>query len=193
MVDIEFNKIQEIRGYLLKSSAHFGGAKFTRMMRDLTNEEKIELFNDDILKRLERVTDYESISSVFRAVPALIQELMWNSINIQKILLGIGTTSDQELRQIIINKKFFSMQELSKKDKKGKFYYNPTKLRALEVLLRYVKSPSIIEQLYYNQYFHMIVLCGKKVPEATISVINEYIQNKNDIRKLVLAYNNKKG
>lgn len=120
------------------------------MMRDLTNEEKIELFNDDILKRLERVTDYESMSSVFRAVPALIQELMWNSIHIQKILLGIGTTSDQELRQIIINKKFFSMQELSKKDKKGKFYYNPTKLRALEVLLRYVKSPSIIEQLYYN-------------------------------------------
>ena len=120
------------------------------MMRDLTNEEKIELFNDDILKRLERVTDYESMSSVFRAVPALIQELMWNSIHIQKILLGIGTTSDQELRQIIINKKFFSMQELSKKEKKGKFYYNPTKLRALEVLLRYVKSPSIIEQLYYN-------------------------------------------
>lgn len=166
MVDVEFNKIQEIRDYLLKSSAHFGGAKFTRMMRDLTNEEKIELFNDDILKKLERVTDYESMSSVFRAVPALIQELMWNSIHIQKILLGIGTTSDQELRQIIINKKFFSMQELSKKDKKGKFYYNPTKLRALEVLLRYVKSPSIIEQLYYNQYFHMIVLCGKKVPEA---------------------------
>ena len=83
MVDIEFNKIQEIRNYLLKSSAHFGGAKFTRMMSDLTSEEKIKLFNDDILKRLERVTDYESMSSVFRAVPALIQELMWNSIHIQ--------------------------------------------------------------------------------------------------------------
>ena len=39
----------------------------------------------------------------------------------------------------------------------------------------------------------MIVLCGKKVPEATISVINEHIRNKSDIRKIVLAYNNKKG
>lgn len=34
---------------------------------------------------------------------------------------------------------------------------------------------------------------AKKEMEATISVINEHIRNKNDIRKLVLAYNNKKG
>ena len=173
MVDVENNKLQEVKDYLLKSPTHFGGAKFTRMMRDLSNEEKIELFSDDILKRLERVIDYESMASVFRSVPIEVQELMWNSVHIQKILLGIGTTSDQELMQIIINKKFFSMQELTKKDKKGKFYYNPTKLRALEVLLRYVKSPSILEQLHYNQYFHMIVLCGKKVPESFYSYIDE--------------------
>ena len=173
MVDVEINKVQEIKDYLLKSPTHFGGAKFTRMMRDLSNEEKIELFSDDILKRLERVVDYESMASVFRSVPVEVQELMWNSVHIQKVLLGIGTTSDQELRQIIINKKFFSMQELTKKDKKGKFYYNPTKLRALEVLLRYVKSPSILEQLHYNQYFHMIVLCGKKVPESFYTYLDE--------------------
>ena len=173
MIDVETNKVQEIKEYLLKSPTHFGGAKFTRMMRDLSNEEKIELFNDEVLRKLERVSDYEAMSSVFRSVPLEIQELMWNSLYIQKILLGIGTTSDQELRQIIINKKFFSMQELTKKDKKGKFYYNPTKLRALEVLLRYVKSPNILEQLHYNQYFHMIVLCGKKVPESFYTYLDE--------------------
>ena len=40
MVDVEINKVQEIKDYLLKSPTHFGGAKFTRMMRDLSNEEK---------------------------------------------------------------------------------------------------------------------------------------------------------
>lgn len=173
MVDVETNKVQEIKDYLLKSPSHFGGSKFTKMMRELSNEEKIELFTEEIIKRLERVTDYESMASVFRAVPAEVQELMWDSVHIQKVLLGIGTTSDQELKQIILNKKFFSMQELAKKEKKGKFYYNPTKLRALEVLLRYVKSPNILEQLHYNQYFHMIMLCGKKVPESFYTYIDE--------------------
>ena len=87
MVDVEINKVQEVKDYLLKSPTHFGGAKFTKMMKDLSNEEKIELFSDDILKRLEKVIDYEAMASVFRAVPALVQELMWNSLYIQKILL----------------------------------------------------------------------------------------------------------
>ena len=150
MVLEEINKVQEMKDYLLKSPTHFGGAKFTKMMRELSNEEIIELFSDDVLKRLERVIDYDAMSSVFRAVPSEVQEKMWDSVHIQKILLGIGTTSDQELRQIIANKKFFSIQELSKRAKQGKFYYNPTKLRALEVLIRYIKSDRIKEQLHYN-------------------------------------------
>ena len=139
MVEVEVNNLDILRTHLLKSNSHFGGAKFTRMMKELSNDEIIELFSDDILKRLDRVADYDAMASVFRAVPAKVQERMWDSVHIQKILLGIGTISDQELRQIIVNKKFFSMQELSKRAKQGKFYYNPVKLRALEVLLRYFK------------------------------------------------------
>ena len=194
MVDIEtnveeINKVQEMKAYLLKSPTHFGGAKFTRLMRELSNEEIIELFSDDVLKRLDRVIDYDAMSSVFRAVSSLVQEKMWDSVHIQKILLGMGTTSDQELREIIKNKKFFSMQELSKRAKQGKFYYNPVKLRALEVLIRYIKSDAIKEQLHYNQYFHMIVLCSKKVPDSFYTlldvekVFNEIVQS--DLYRLV--------
>ena len=175
----EINKVQEMKDYLLKSPTHFGGAKFTRMMKELSSEEIIELFSEDVLRRLERVTDYDAMASVFRAVPAFVQEKMWESNHIQKILLGMGTTSDQELRQIISNKKFFSMQELSKRAKQGKFYYNPVKLRALEVLIRYIKSDNIKEQLHYNQYFHMIVLCSKKVPESFYTLVDvEKVFNK---------------
>ena len=169
MVDVVFkddNKIQEMKDYLSKSSTHFGGSKFTKMLKGFNAEEVFELFSDDILKKLEVVTDYDAMASVFRAVPAEVQEKMWFNKNIQKILLGLGTTSDQELNEIIINKKFFSMQDLAKKSKQWKFYYNPVKLRALEVLLRYIKSQNIKEQLYYNQYFYMILLCSKKVPDS---------------------------
>ncbi|MGN1370935.1 MAG: hypothetical protein ACI4XM_01450 [Candidatus Coprovivens sp.] len=169
MVDVVFKddtKIQEMKDYLSKSSTHFGGSKFTKMLKGFNAEEVFELFSDDILKKLEVVTDYDAMASVFRAVPAEVQEKIWFNKNIQKILLGLGTTSDQELNEIIINKKFFSMQDLAKKSKQGKFYYNPVKLRALEVLLRYIKSQNIKEQLYYNQYFYMILLCSKKVPDS---------------------------
>lgn len=194
MVDIEtnieeVNKVEEMKSYLLKSPTHFGGAKFTRMMRELSDEEITLLFSDDVLKRLERVIDYDAMASVFRAVPGCVQERMWESNHIQKILLGMGTTSDQELRQIISNKKFFSMQELSKRSKQGKFYYNPVKLRALEVLVRYIKSNKIKENLHYNQYFHMIVLCSKKVPESFYSLVDvEKVFNqivKSDLYRLV--------
>ena len=189
MVLEEVNKVQEMKDYLLKSPTHFGGAKFTRMMKELSNDQIIDLFSEDVLKRLDRVVDYDAMASVFRAVPSEVQEKMWDSVHIQKILLGIGTTSDQELRQIITNKKFFSMQELSKRAKQGKFYYNPVKLRALEVLLRYFKSPKLIDDLHYNQYFHMIILCSKKVPESFYSwldvekVFNQIV--KSDIYRLV--------
>ena len=65
------------------------------------------------------------------------------------------------------------MQELSKRAKQGKFYYNPAKLRALEVLLRYFKSENILNSLPSNQYFQMILLCSKKVPESFYRFIDE--------------------
>lgn len=175
MVDVETNKVLEMKKYLLKSPTHFGGAKFTKMMKEFSNEEISELFTDEVIKRLERVIDYDAMTSVFRAVPGDVQEKIWESVHCQKILLGMGTTSDQELRQIITNKKFFSMQELSKRAKQGKFYYNPAKLRALEVLLRYFKSENILNSLPSNQYFQMILLCSKKVPESFYRFIDEEI------------------
>ena len=140
---------------MLKSSAHFGGAKFTRMMSDLTNEEKIELFNDDILKRLERVTDYESMSSVFRAVPALYTK--W---------LDEGK-----------DKESFEKTRLG--------YYNAI----------FCGEDWYVIYSYYGLQYECLDddPRAKKEMEVTISVINEHIRNKNDIRKLVLAYNNKKG
>lgn len=173
MVGVEINKVEEMRNHLLKSPTHFGGAKFTRMMKEFEDVEIIELFDDKVLKKLELVTDYNAMAAVFRVVPNEVQERIWDSIYCQKILLGFGTTSDQELRRLIVNKKFFSMQELTKRAKQGKFYYNPVKLRALEVLLRYFKSQKILDSLPSNQYFQMILLCSKKVPESFYKYISE--------------------
>lgn len=169
----EINKVQEIKKYLLKSLSHFGGAKFTAMMKELSNEEKVELFNDrEVQKQVFKITDYEALASVFRSVPAEVQEIFWFNIPTQKVLLGLGTCSDQELRELIKTKKFFSFQELSKKDKKGKFYYNSVKLRALEVLLRYIKSPRIKEDLNHNEYYQMILLASKKVPDTLFNFVD---------------------
>lgn len=177
MVDVnknleEINKVEEIRTYLLKSSTHFGGSKFTKMINGLSNEEQIEVFNEDVLRRLERIADYDVLASVFRVVPSLVQEKMWESNYIQKILLGMETVSDEKLKQLISNKNFFNMQELSKKDKQGRFCYTPVKLRALEVLIRYIKNDKIKEDLHYNQYFHMIMLCSKKVPDSFYTLVD---------------------
>lgn len=173
MVEIEVNKIEKLKDYLMKSSSHFGGSKFYHLTKDLTEEEKIELFSDEaILKRIYKLENYETVASVFRIVPAQIQDLMWANISTQKVLLGMGKVTDEELMQLIKNKKFFSMQELEKRNKNGKFYYNPNKLRALQVLLRQIKSENIQRDLPYNKYFQMILLCSKKVPESFYLLID---------------------
>lgn len=173
MVELEIDKVQELRKHLLKSPTHFGGAKFTRMIRELSNEEQIELFDKDVLKKLENVVSYDSMASVFRAVPDVVQEKMWESEYIQKILLGIGNFDIKTIKDYIVRGKFFYPNDIPKKHNNGKFYYSADKLRALEVLLRFIKSPKIIEQLHYNLYFQMILLCSKKVPESIYTYIDE--------------------
>lgn len=173
MVDINYNKISELKDYLLRSNNHFKGAKFSNLMKELSNEEKNILFNDkDMIDRIFKIDDYDILAHIFRVVPGDIQEIMWGNIEIQKILLGIGKCSDEKLKELIVNKKFFNFQELAKKDKRGDFYYNPAKLRALKVLLRTVKSSKIIEQLSYNQYFQIILVCSKKVPDGFYKLID---------------------
>lgn len=169
----EIDKINEIKLYLGKSSSHFGGHKFTAMMKNLSNEEKIEVFSDsEVRKKMLQIINYDALSSVFRSVPSEIQEVLWENVDTQKVLLGLFTTSDEELIKLIKNKKFFNFQELVKKEKNGKFYYNSAKLRALEVLLRYVKSSKIIEDLTHNKYFQMILLCSKKVPDSLLAYVD---------------------
>ena len=110
----------------------------------LRKEEKIALFSDpSVLKRIYKLEDYDTVASVFRIVPAEIQDLMWENVPTQKILLGMGKVTDEELMQLVKNKKFFSMQELEKRNKNGRFYYNPNKLRALQVLLTHLILPRI--------------------------------------------------
>ena len=173
MADIDVNKIQEIKEYLVRSVSHFGGAKFTSIMKTLTENEKDVLFSDnEILKKLYKLEDYDSLASVFRAVPASIQELLFSNIHSQKVLLGIGTCEDEDLIKIIKNKKFFNFQDLDKRNKSGKFYYTPAKLRALSVLFRHIKSSDIFENLVTNKYFQMIMLFCKKVSDEFYKYIN---------------------
>ena len=173
MNELEINKVEELKGYLLKSNSHFGGSKFYHLTKELTEEEKIALFSDpSVLKRIYKLEDYDTVASVFRIVPAEIQDLMWENVPTQKILLGMGKVTDEELMQLVKNKKFFSMQELEKRNKNGRFYYNPNKLRALQVLLRQIKSVNIQSGLPYNKYFQIILLCSKKVPESFYTLID---------------------
>ncbi len=164
---INYERVKEIKAYLLKSSSHFGGHRFTSIIKEFNNEEKILLFSTpEILRRIYSIEDYDILTSIFRSVPAEIQELIWANISSQKILLGIGTVNDQQIYNKIKNKKFFTEKEMPKKNKRGEFYYSAVKLRALEVLLRYVKTPKIFEELHSNEYFKAILLCSKKVPES---------------------------
>ena len=100
MVEVEENKVEQLRTHLLKSSTHFGGAKFSRMVREFSEEEKLDLFSrPEILKRIFMLENYDTVASVFRAVPAEIQELMWENIFTQKILLGMEKTTDEKYRK----------------------------------------------------------------------------------------------
>ncbi len=171
--EINYEKVKEMKDYLIKSTNHFGGHKFTAMMKEFSPEEKYLIFSDpEILKRVYLIVNYDTLASVFRSVPADIQDLIWANETSQKVLLGIGTTQELQVLYKIKQHKFFSESELPKKDKRKEFYYNATKLRALDVLLRYVKSPNIIKDLHINRYFHMILMCSKKVPDSMYSLVN---------------------
>lgn len=173
MVEVEENKVEQLRIHLLKSSTHFGGAKFSRMVREFSEEEKLDLFGrPEILKRIFMLENYDTVASVFRSVPAKIQELMWENVYTQKILLGMEKTTDEKLIDLIKRNKFFLANEPDHKKMVGKFYYGPTKLRALQVLLRFIKSEKIINDLPYNKYFQMILLCCYKVPESFYNEID---------------------
>lgn len=174
MVEVEVNNLELLKTHLLKSNSHFGGAKFSRMTRNFSDEEKIKLFGDpQILKRIFQLENYDVVAAVFRVVPAEIQELMWDNIFTQKILLGMEKVSDEKLIDLIKRNKFFLANEPVNNQKMvGKFYYGPAKLRALQVLLRFVKSEKIIHNLPYNKYFQMILLCCYKVPESFYSEID---------------------
>lgn len=90
MVEVDVNNLELLKTHLLKSNSHFGGAKFSRMTRNFSDEEKIKLFGDpQILKRIFQLENYDVVAAVFRVVPAEIQELMWDNIFTQKILLGM--------------------------------------------------------------------------------------------------------
>ena len=63
MNELEINKVEELKGYLLKSNSHFGGSKFYHLTKELTEEEKIALFSDpSVLKRIYKLEDYEEVS-----------------------------------------------------------------------------------------------------------------------------------
>ena len=108
MVEVEVNNLELLKTHLLKSNSHFGGAKFSRMTRNFSDEEKIKLFGDpQILKRIFQLENYDVVAAVFRVVPAEIQELMWDNIFTQKILLGMEKVSDEKLIDLIKRNKFF--------------------------------------------------------------------------------------
>ena len=65
--------------------------------------------------------NYDTVASVFRAVPAKIQELMWENIFTQKILLGMEKTTDDKLIDLIKRNKFFLANEPDHKKMVGKF------------------------------------------------------------------------
>ena len=172
MVDVNTGKIQEIKKLLSNSSVYFNKNEFIKIMQEFNEDEIISFFDDEMIKYLEKIDSYDILSYIFRVVPSTVQELIWSIIYCKKILLGLGTASDEELEQAIINKKFFNMQVLPKKERNGKFCYNPIKLRALEVLFKHIKSQNILDSLVNDKYFYMILLCCKKVSDNFYDYVN---------------------
>lgn len=123
------------------------------VIEELPDEEKIKLFsNENILRKLDTIVDYEYMARLFSETPSEIQEIIWNNIHCQKLLLGIDASSDQMLDAMI---------------KSGKMsnYYTENKIQAFTLLLITVKSPEILKKLPSNPYFQMFILLSGKIPE----------------------------
>lgn len=124
------------------------------VIKKLSTEEKVKLFSDEnILRKLDTIVDYEYMARLFSEMSAEIQEITWNNIHCQKLLLGIDASSDQMLQKLISTKKISA-------------YYIPIKLRAFEAFVTNIKSPKILEQLPYNSYFIMFILYSTHIPES---------------------------
>lgn len=169
-MDLDYVKLNVYIEELLKD---FKSSKFSRIFKTLSKEEKrYILSNEKILEEIRKVRGYEFLNMIFRNASADVQEMIWNIPECQKSLLGFGKFSKEVILDSIRKKKFFNHNDLPKKNQKQEFYYSAVKLRELEVFLRYIKSPKILESLPDNYYFQMIILCSKKVPNSILNYVN---------------------
>lgn len=165
-------KIENMK-YKLKKGPYIEKKKLYPILKDATEEEIDEVFSDsDILDRIIHSKDDSIISMVFRYGGVKTQEAIWSDSKCQKILFGIGFTSDEELFKLIEENKFYHSTELEKKKKNGKFYFSKERMRIFELFMKTIKSKKILDSLTSNTYFQMIILFSKKTPSSVVSKIN---------------------
>ncbi len=157
----------------LTKSYTYEKKKIYEILKKLTPEEIEAIFyNDNVFNNILKINDYDFLFMIFRMVPASVQEKIWSYPKLQKLLLGLGSYSDDVLLEKAMANKFFYDKHLEKKDKRGEFYFSKEKVRNVELFLRSIKSEKILNDLVNNKYYQLIIFCSKKLPKAVLQRIN---------------------
>ena len=145
-------KHSEYKNKLLKVY-NYEKKKIYPILKGMTEEEKeIVLSDKDVLSYINKINNREVLGMIFRMSPSNVQELLWNSEENQKKLLGITTIDEQNLN--------------------GYLYFSKQRIRHIQLFIKDVKSSEILCSLSKNYYFQIIMLFSDKIPTSILESIN---------------------
>ena len=113
--------------YNLTDIKFYKNKKLMNKLNEMTEQELRAVIDSSILDFISSL-DKDMVHYIFRNSNAIIQNILWENNDIQRILILNAKPSEE-------------------------FIYSKETIRALEKLNKEIKSQSIRKQIYHNEYF----------------------------------------
>lgn len=123
--------------YDLTDIKFYKNKKLMNKLNEMTEQELRAVIDSSILDFISSL-DKDMVHYIFRNSNAIIQNILWENNDIQRILILNAKPSE-------------------------KFIYSKETIRALEKLNKEIKSQSIRKQIYHNEYFLSVIMMENRI------------------------------
>ena len=123
--------------YDLTDIKFYKNKKLMNKLNEMTEQELRAVIDSSILDFISSL-DKDMVHYIFRNSNAIIQNILWENNDIQRILILNAKPSEE-------------------------FIYSKETIRALEKLNKEIKSQSIRKQIYHNEYFLSVIMMENRI------------------------------
>lgn len=123
--------------YNLTDIKFYKNKKLMNKLNEMTEQELRAVIDSSILDFISSL-DKDMVHYIFRNSNAIIQNILWENNDIQRILILNAKPSEE-------------------------FIYSKETIRALEKLNKEIKSQSIRKQIYHNEYFLSVIMMENRI------------------------------